>query len=293
MTTAPVGKTVLTAQGLLALTDATRLGKKITPKYFKVSSRDYDLYPGIDLQDLSDVWHQGDISGVFPINDNTTEFLIDIPPEKATNFGKTFGLYLEDGTLFLVGKPPYPFAPLMRQTFKMQLVWLNANEIVDFRYIPFYAIEQNLSLLDSLSSLALSLFDIQEHLGILEQAKNDFYAFKSFSNVLKKKLQRLNAEFKLFKKGFKGKLQDKGYYWIKEELLIQWGKVLVKNGHGVFNFPIPFPTTCFQIVATDVGEGCHSIGISPIDNSRFEVWTKDAAGNTPPQTGVRFIAVGF
>ena len=180
--TTPVGKTVLTAKGLLTLTDAARLGKKIAPKYFKVSSRDYDLYPGIDLQDLQDVWHQGNISGAFPIDNNTTEFLIDIPPEKAQNFGRTFGLYLEDGTLFLVGKPPYPFAPLMRQTFKMQLVWLNASEIIDFRYIPFYETEQDLSLLDSVSSVALSLFNIQEHLILIEslakQTAKDFNGLK-------------------------------------------------------------------------------------------------------------------
>ena len=375
-----VGKSVLTAKGLLALTDATRLGKKIVPKYFRVSSRDYDIYPGIDLEDLENVWLQDNISGVFPIDQNTTEFLVDIPPEKASDFGKTFGLYLEDGTLFLVGKPPYPFAPLMRQTFKLQLVWSNANEIVDFKYIPFYETEQDLSLLDTTSSITLAVFDIQAHLTVLEDLLkktskqfNEFrrttkelfkrlstqidrnqteiernrFAFLDFSTLvankllstidnitigklfefyrsLKERLQNLNStfnrhlrdfdalktkhfqdfkalrtniddldsRFNAFKSSFRGNLQDNGYYWINAKLLIQWGKVTVEKGHGVFDFPVPFPTTCFQITASDVGAGCHSVGISPISHSQFEVWTKDA-GKTPKQTGVRFIAIGF
>jgi len=196
--TTPVGKTVLTAKGLLALTDATRLGKKITPKYFKVSSRDYDIYPGIDLQDLSNVWHQGDISGVFPIDANTTEFLIDIPPEKATNFGRTFGLYLEDGTLFLVGKPPYPFAPLMRQTFKMQLVWLNANEIIDFRYIPFYETEQDLDLLHTSIVLGEGILQLRKEIVRLEKARERLFEndkeLKQYADYLQSQINLLKEQ---------------------------------------------------------------------------------------------------
>ena len=168
----PVGKSYLTLNGLLALTDATKLGKKIAPKYFKVSSKDYNLYPGIDLKDLSNVWYQDPIAGVFPVDKNQTEFLIDIPPEKATNFGKTFGLYLEDGTLFLVAKPPYPYPPLMRQRFKIQLVWSNINEALDFKYIPFYETEQDLAILDLSASLGSRIIKLRKDIELLKNAKN-------------------------------------------------------------------------------------------------------------------------
>jgi len=152
------------------------LGKKIAPKYFKVSSKDYNLYPGIDLKDLSDVWYQAPISGVFPVDKNQTEFLIDIPPEKATNFGKTFGLYLEDGTLFLVAKPPYPYPPLMRQRFKIQLVWSNINEALDFKYIPFHETEQDLKILSTLFTTFQSIQSLRQDINDLKLAKDRLFS---------------------------------------------------------------------------------------------------------------------
>lgn len=142
---ANVGQAILTVRGALALADASRTGKNIKPKYYKVSNQDIALDP--TMTDLSGTWRQADISGYFPISDNTVEFLIDIAPENAIDYGKTFGLYLEDNTLFMIAKPPYPFPPALRQTLKVQLVYQNVNNIVNFQYIPFYETEQDLSLL--------------------------------------------------------------------------------------------------------------------------------------------------
>jgi len=173
------GKTVITLNGLKALTEASLLGKKVKPVYFKVSDANIeDIYPGIDISDLSSVWYQANISAYIQIDTNTVQFILDIPQESATKYGKIFGLYLEDGTLFAVAKPPYPFAPLMRQRFKVQFVWQQIESVMNFEDIPFYEFDQDIVRLESTSTLALAIFDIQEHLNLLEQFKADYYKNK-------------------------------------------------------------------------------------------------------------------
>jgi len=85
-----------------------------------------------------------------------------------------------------------------------------------------------------------------------------------------------------------------GYVVFVNGLIIQWGIGSVYNGGATYNnFPIAFPNACLQIVAVDVGWGCHSIGVSPISNAQFFAWSRDAAGNIPGVTGFRWIAIGF
>jgi len=174
------GKSVITLKGLKALTEASSVGRRVKPVYFKVSDQDIgDIYPGIDIEDLSGVWYQADISGYIPVNDSTVQFILDIPQEKAIKYGKVFALYLEDGTLFAIAKPPYPFPPLMRQRFKVQFIWEQIETVMNFEDIPFYEFDQDVVHLDAVSTISLALFDVQEHLTVLEQFKADYYRFKS------------------------------------------------------------------------------------------------------------------
>ncbi|WP_456459705.1 phage tail-collar fiber domain-containing protein [Desulfurobacterium sp.] len=173
------GKTVVTENGLKALIEASSVGKQIKPAYFKVSEQDIgDIYPGINIADLPAVWYQAPISAYVPVNDSTVQFILDIPQDKATKYGKTFGLYLEDGTLFAVAKPPYPFPPLMRQRFRVQFVWEQIDAVMNFEDIPFYEFDQDVVHLDAVSTITLALFDVQEHLVVLDQFKADYYRFK-------------------------------------------------------------------------------------------------------------------
>jgi len=139
----PVGTSVLTLSGLKLLQEATVTGKKINPTKFKVSNQDVELYQGIDTK-LQGVWYEARINGYRKINENTVEFILDVPPDKAQDFGRTFGLYTEDGTLLMLAKPPFPFPPLARQTLKVQLTWKSIEEVVDFKYIPTSEYEQHL-----------------------------------------------------------------------------------------------------------------------------------------------------
>jgi hypothetical protein len=164
------GKTVVTLKGLKALTEASALGKQIKPVYFKVSERDVgDIYPGIEINDLQEVWYQANISAYVPVNDSTVQFVLDIPQEKATKYGKTFGLYLEDGILFAVAKPPYPFPPGMRQRFKVQFVWEQIEAVMNFEDIPFYEFDQDMSRLELTATLGYQVLQNSLEIGLLKQ----------------------------------------------------------------------------------------------------------------------------
>ncbi len=169
-----VGQAILTVRGALALADATRTGRSVKPRYYKVSKNDTNLDP--TLTDLSGVWRQADISGYFPISDNTVEFVIDIAPEQAIDYGKTFGLFLDDGTLFMIAKPPYPFPPALRQTLKVQLVYQNVNNIVNFQYIPFYETQQDLMILDNIFTTTQSVETLRKDIELLKLARDRLFA---------------------------------------------------------------------------------------------------------------------
>ncbi|MEO1927623.1 MAG: hypothetical protein ABGX26_02930, partial [Nautiliaceae bacterium] len=98
-----VGQSLITVNGIKALMDASVIGKLVKPKYFKFSDVDYALDPTI--ADISG-WIQKDISVYNTINENTVEFVCDVAPDEAAKYTKTAGLYLDDGTLFMLAKPP-------------------------------------------------------------------------------------------------------------------------------------------------------------------------------------------
>ena len=191
-----VGQSMLTLKGSYALADASSTGKSIRPKFYKVSNQDIPLDP--TLTDLTGVWKQADISGYFPIDENTVEFLVDISPEEASSYGKTFGLYLEDGTLFMIAKPPYPFPPALRQTFKIQLVYNNVNNLVDFQYLPFYETEQDLAIFDVSMTFFERLQIIRQEIEDLKLAKDRLFANdkeqRAYEEALTKRIEKLEAD---------------------------------------------------------------------------------------------------
>jgi len=154
------GQAIITISGLEALQQAISQRRQIKLKSFKVSDQDLSLSP--TLTSIPGVWYSADISGYFPINANTVEFLLQIPENLMTKWGRTYGLYLEDGTLFAVAKPPYPFPPGAKSIFKVQISFQNLTEHVSFEYIPFSETEQDLSLLHTTATLSQILLETKE-----------------------------------------------------------------------------------------------------------------------------------
>ena len=160
-----VGQSIITSSGIKALMDASAVGKLIKPKYFKFSDEDLILDPTIT--DING-WIQKDITLYNTINENTIEFVCDASPEEAAKYTKTAGLYLEDGTLFMLAKPPFPFPPLLRQTFKIQLVYQNAENLIDFSYLPFYETEQDLAILNNAAVFGDEILKNAQEIGLIK-----------------------------------------------------------------------------------------------------------------------------
>ena len=160
-----VGQSIITSSGIKALMDASAVGKLVKPKYFKFSDVDYNLDPTIT--DIGS-WIQKDITLYNTINENTIEFVCDVAPEEAAKYTKTAGLYLDDGTLFMLAKPPFPFPPLLRQTFKIQLVYQNAENLIDFSYLPFYETEQDLAILNNAAVFGDEILKNAQEIGFIK-----------------------------------------------------------------------------------------------------------------------------
>lgn len=85
-----------------------------------------------------------------------------------------------------------------------------------------------------------------------------------------------------------------GWCKLPNGLIIQWG-----NGTGgsteegnTLMFPIAFPTQCLAILATDIGAGAFSYGISPISTTQFKVWGREVVRGELSGGGFRWVAIG-
>lgn len=94
---------------------------------------DYEISPS--LTSLAS-WKEGPISDYIRVDSNTIEYLIDIPLDEVEHKSRVFGLYLEDGTLFMVARPPYTFPAMFRQIFKVQLTYKETENPTSFRPLP-------------------------------------------------------------------------------------------------------------------------------------------------------------
>ena len=147
-----IGGSIITTEGLNAFVET---GTSVVPKYFKFSNSEIALDVALTDTDMVNAWITKDISLYQTINENTIEFVCDVLPGDATNFTSTCGLYLEDGTLFMVATPPNAFPSGLRQTFRIQLVYDNADNMMDFQYIDmdltgihFVEVEASIQALD-------------------------------------------------------------------------------------------------------------------------------------------------
>lgn len=162
-----VGSSIVTADGINALANASATGTSVKPKYFKFSNQDLVLDPNLSASDLTG-WRTQDINLYQKVDAQTVEFVCDVIPTEAIDYARVCGLYLDDGTLFMVAKPPYPFPPQLRQTFKIQMIYQNIDTLLDFKYLSFDEEEQSLSILDTSISLGLQTMENATQIGLLK-----------------------------------------------------------------------------------------------------------------------------
>jgi len=171
----PLGKSLVTASGIWALLEANTTGERVKVARFVFSEEEIALDPN---RTALNGWIEKDVSLYTQIDDDTVEFVCDVPPEEATHYTRSAGLLLDDGTLFMIATPPFPFPPMLRQTFKIQLRYRGAGELLEFSYLPFYETEQELALLDTAASLGAQVLQDARDGAIVQAAVADHYAFK-------------------------------------------------------------------------------------------------------------------
>lgn len=85
-------------------------------------------------------------------------------------------------------------------------------------------------------------------------------------------------------------------------LILQWGEgSTASNGTGTISFPIPFPSTCLQVIASPTNTGNTSpqtyvITTGTLSRTGLPIYSTGAsAGNTPVAgtVGYRYLAIGF
>jgi len=162
------GKSVITKDGIKALMGATNGSRAIKVKSFEFTEQDLPLNPNIEAKDIKG-WLKKDISLYKQIDENTIEFTCIAEPTESKHYTKTCALFLEDGTLFMIAKPSYPFPPLMRQIFKIEFIYQNANEKIDFKYLPHQEVEQDLALLESIATSAVESIRHTEDIELLKR----------------------------------------------------------------------------------------------------------------------------
>jgi len=169
--TKPIGKAILTESGIKAYQDAAFNGKIVTPRYFKFSEEDIDLDNAFKLMDING-WIKQDINAYIPIDISAVEYLCQVEPDKAVKYCKICGIYLENGTLIALAKPPYPFPPSIAQRFKVQVKYGNLQNLTDFSYLPHDELEQDLARLDTQAAIGEQLLKTNASISNLQQKLN-------------------------------------------------------------------------------------------------------------------------
>jgi len=170
-----VGSAVVTAAGIRKIQEAQSTGRSIKPDRFGFSSDNLTVDPM--LESIS-TWKRDTIDAYLPISDDTIEFSCVVEPDEAAAYTRLVGLYLDDGTLFAVAKPPFAMPPGLRQVVKVQIRYSAISEVMNFEYVPTDEIEQSLSVLDTSAAAGLRDMQMADELTMLSLCRADHYAFK-------------------------------------------------------------------------------------------------------------------
>lgn len=140
------GILILTDGGLAALAYASAHGTQIQPTTFKFSNDSTVYEDGGNLDPTitesawvgADVWYTHAINTytVLGTNLNYVEFICECPEITSTEACQCCGLFLGDGTLFAMAKPPYPIPAEVRQFLRLQVAYTNIVSLTDFTLIP-------------------------------------------------------------------------------------------------------------------------------------------------------------
>jgi len=129
-----ISTALITRKGLEAIQVAQRLGRDIKIKEFGFSEQDIALSIETTSADVTP-WVKKDFDYALDLGDFNTEWAGSVEANKTIAYTRIVFFYLEDGTLFLVGKLNNPMLPYQKHTFKMQVSLANYQTNMDFLYV--------------------------------------------------------------------------------------------------------------------------------------------------------------
>jgi len=94
-----VGSSIVTADGINALANASASGTSVKPKYFKFSNQDIVLDPNLSASDIVG-WRTQDINLYQTVDESTVEFVCDVEPTEADDYARVWTLFRRWNTLY-------------------------------------------------------------------------------------------------------------------------------------------------------------------------------------------------
>jgi len=100
-------------------------------------------------------------------------------------------------------------------------------------------------------------------------------------------LDNITLASALTKFGFAGQsLTQNGYYKFPNGLIIQWGQTVSFDSTTIAVFPIPFPTACLNIQATQISGYGQTIGVSSWNATSFTATKTTITGSVQVGTSM-------
>ncbi|PQQ27692.1 gp53-like domain-containing protein [Photorhabdus hindustanensis] len=160
----------------------------------------------------------------------------------------------------------------------------------DNQYIPNHVLNKILRQTSTISSAIADFIATESGTDVVDDG-NVTKITAQFKSVLEQKIARCcNLNVNTANKVVNGwwKCGDTG-------IIIQWGLASGSvNVNDYRNFPIQFPNTCFQIVATYSSFNNYGLGVAalPISASQFIVTCRDSVASST-NSPVRYLAIGY
>lgn len=128
-----VGEIMLTNDGLAALAQAQASGTKIKVTHYKQLETDLTFDPRLKTKDIHG-WRYKLLDRPSTVNKDVVSYTVDCPIDEAVKFTRTIALFMENGLLYALAKPPFPIPANVRQRFEIKVGFSNLATLMNFNY---------------------------------------------------------------------------------------------------------------------------------------------------------------
>jgi len=134
MSVQAVGEIMLTNDGINAILRAKASKTTIKVTHYKQIETEVAFDPRLKAKDING-WREHTLDRPSIVNNDVVAYVIDCPIDEATHFTRTIALFMENGLLYALSKPPFPIPPSVRQRFSVKVGFSNIAKIMSFNYV--------------------------------------------------------------------------------------------------------------------------------------------------------------